>query len=54
MTANLIHSRDTYYIVRDILKCLDSRVANHGERTAFILYNMLFTFCIFISDKCVL
>lgn len=41
MTANLIHSRDTYYIVRDILKCLDSRVANHGERTAFILYNML-------------
>lgn len=37
----LIHSRDIYYIVKDILKCFDPKVINHGERTSYILYRML-------------
>lgn len=38
---NLIHSKDIYLIGRDILKCIDPRVVNHGERTAYITYRML-------------
>lgn len=38
---NLIHSKDMYYIIRDVLKLLDPRVMNHGTRTAYILYKML-------------
>ena len=36
-----IHSRDIFYIIRDVLRCLDPRVMNHGGRTAYILYKML-------------
>ncbi len=39
----LVHSKDIYYIMRDILKCLDPRVVNHGQRTAYIMYTMLKT-----------
>ncbi len=38
---NLVHSKDIYYIMRDILKCLDPRTIAHGQRTAYILYRML-------------
>ena len=38
---NLVHSKDIYYIMRDILKCLDPRIIAHGQRTAYILYRML-------------
>ena len=27
--------------MRDVLKCLDPRIVNHGQRTAYILYSML-------------
>lgn len=37
----LVHSKDIYYIVRDVLKCLDPKVMNHGARTSYILYRML-------------
>ena len=37
----LVHSCDIYKIVRDVLKLLDPKVINHGERTAYILYKML-------------
>ncbi len=36
-----IHSKDIYYITRDVLKCLDQKVVNHGARTSYILYKML-------------
>ena len=32
----LVHSCDIYKIVRDVLKLLDPKVINHGERTAYI------------------
>ena len=38
---NLVHSKDIYNIMRDVLKCLDPRIVNHGQRTAYILYSML-------------
>lgn len=38
---NLVHSRDIYFIMRDVLKCLDPRIISHGQRTAYILYRML-------------
>lgn len=38
---DIIHSKDIYYIVRDILKLMDPRVMKHGQRTAYILYKML-------------
>lgn len=38
---NLIHSKDIFYIIRDIIKCIDNRVINHGIRTSYILYKML-------------
>ncbi len=38
---NLVHSKDIYNIMRDVLKCLDPRIINHGQRTAYILYSML-------------
>lgn len=41
MTNNLIHSKDIYFIMRDVLKTLDPRIINHGSRTAYILYKML-------------
>jgi len=37
----LLHSKDIYYIVRDVFKCLDPKVMNHGTRTSYILYKML-------------
>ena len=37
----LIHSKDIYYVIRDVLKLLDPKIMNHGERTAYILYKML-------------
>ena len=37
----LIHSKDIYYIIRDVLKCLDPKIMNHGSRTSYILYRML-------------
>lgn len=36
-----IHSKDIYYIVRDVLKSIDPKEMNHGARTAYILYRML-------------
>lgn len=36
-----IHSKDIYYIVRDVMRCLDPKVMNHGVRTSYILYRML-------------
>ena len=38
---NLVHSKDIYYIFRDVMKCLDPKVMNHGARTSYILYRML-------------
>ncbi len=38
---NLIHSRDIYYVIRDVLKCLDANVISHGSRTSYILSRML-------------
>lgn len=38
---NLIHSKDIYYITKEVLKLLDPKVIRHGERTAYILYKML-------------
>ncbi len=38
---NLIHSKDIFRIMRDILKLLDYRTINHGQRTAYIMYRML-------------
>ena len=38
---NLVHSKDIYYIFRDVMKCLDPKVMNHGSRTAYILYRMI-------------
>lgn len=38
---NLIHSKDLYYVIKDVLKLLDPKVMNHGTRTAYILYKML-------------
>lgn len=37
----VVHSKDIYYIIRDVLKCLDPKVMNHGSRTSYILYHML-------------
>lgn len=37
----LVHSKDIYYIMRDVVKCLDAKVMNHGARTSYILYRML-------------
>ncbi len=37
----LVHSKDIYYIMRDVIKCLDAKVMNHGARTSYILYRML-------------
>lgn len=37
----LVHSRDVLLIFRDVLKCLDPKVMNHGTRTSYILYRML-------------
>lgn len=37
----VVHSKDIYYIIRDVLKCLDPRIMNHGTRTSYILYRML-------------
>lgn len=37
----LIHSKDIYFITRDVLKLMDPKVMNHGCRTAYILYKML-------------
>ncbi len=37
----LVRSRDIYYIARDIIKCFDPKVTDHGARTAYILYKML-------------
>lgn len=37
----LVHSKDIYYIMRDVMKCLDAKVMNHGARTSYILYRML-------------
>lgn len=37
----LVHSKDLYFIVRDVLRCLDPKIMNHGSRTAYILYRML-------------
>jgi len=36
-----IHSKDIYNITRDILKCIDPRIINHGARTSYILSKML-------------
>ena len=38
---NLIHSKDIFYVMKDVLKLLDPKVMNHGQRTAYILYKML-------------
>lgn len=38
---NLVHSKDIYYIFRDVMRCLDPKVMNHGARTSYILYRML-------------
>lgn len=38
---DLIHSRDIYYVTRDVLSGLDAGVMNHGNRTSYILYKML-------------
>lgn len=38
---NLVHSKDIYYIFRDVMKCLDPKVMNHGARTSYILYRMI-------------
>ncbi|MCR5279240.1 MAG: HD domain-containing protein [Lachnospiraceae bacterium] len=38
---DLVHSKDIYYIMRDVLKLLDPRTVAHGQRTAYILYRML-------------
>lgn len=37
----LIHSKDIYYVTKDILRLQDPKVLNHGQRTAYILYKML-------------
>ena len=37
----LVHSKDIFYITRDVLKCLDPKIVNHGTRTSYILYRML-------------
>ena len=37
----LIHSKDIYYITKEVLKLIDPKVIRHGERTAYILYKML-------------
>lgn len=37
----LVHSKDIYYIMRDVIKCLDAKVMNHGARTSYILNRML-------------
>lgn len=37
----LVHSKDIYYIVKDVLNCLDPKVMSHGSRTAYILSKML-------------
>lgn len=37
----LIHSKDIYYIMRDVLKSYDPKVINHGIRTAYVFSRML-------------
>lgn len=37
----VIHSKDIYNICRDIMRCLDPKVMNHGQRTAYLLCRML-------------
>lgn len=37
----LISNKDLYYVMRDVLIGLDSKVMKHGERTAYIFHKML-------------